>query len=324
MADTAEPTEERLLVCVSPSSSSARLINAAKRMATDLHAEWFVAYVEQPKTAMLPEAARTQAADNLRLAGRPGRRGRHPARPQRCRGDRRRSRGNGTSRGSSLASRRIPSGAASFRGTPWINWCESAETSTSTSSQASRESNEKRPTSFDPRGSRCPTTAAACPVSRPGHPGLLCDVSLLPPQQSHHGLLAGGDAHRDRLRAWAGDPVVSPERAGLRFLLCPSSILVQRGRGPVHRHLRGDVSGGPRDQSPGCRDAPASHARTFAGAAGGGDARPQSAARQHQRGREDTGGGGPVHLGDSSMARSWRCCPTRNASCAWPRATCRR
>ena len=68
MADTVAPTEERLLVCVSPSSSSARLINAAKRMATDLHAEWFVAYVEQPRTAMLPEAVRNQAADNLRLA----------------------------------------------------------------------------------------------------------------------------------------------------------------------------------------------------------------------------------------------------------------
>ena len=68
MADTVAPTEARLLVCVSPSPSSARLINAAKRMATDLHAEWFVAYVEQPRTAMLPEAVRNQAADNLRLA----------------------------------------------------------------------------------------------------------------------------------------------------------------------------------------------------------------------------------------------------------------
>jgi two-component system, OmpR family, sensor histidine kinase KdpD len=68
MADTIAPTEARLLVCVSPSASSARLINAAKRMATDLHAEWFVAYVEQPRTAMLPEAVRNQAADNLRLA----------------------------------------------------------------------------------------------------------------------------------------------------------------------------------------------------------------------------------------------------------------
>jgi two-component system sensor histidine kinase KdpD len=68
MADIAKPTEERLLVCVSPSSSSAQLINSAKRMATSLDAKWFAVYVEQPKMAMLPEAARSRAADNLRLA----------------------------------------------------------------------------------------------------------------------------------------------------------------------------------------------------------------------------------------------------------------
>ena len=68
MADNAGRTEERLLVCVSPSSSSARLINSAKKMATDLHAEWFAVYVEQPRMAMLPEAARSRAADNLKLA----------------------------------------------------------------------------------------------------------------------------------------------------------------------------------------------------------------------------------------------------------------
>jgi two-component system sensor histidine kinase KdpD len=38
-------------------------------MATSLHAKWFAVYVEQPKMAMLPEAARSRAADNLRLAG---------------------------------------------------------------------------------------------------------------------------------------------------------------------------------------------------------------------------------------------------------------
>jgi len=69
MADAAGPTEQRLLVCVSPSASSAQLINAAKRMASDLHARWFAVYVEQPRMAMLSEAARSQAADNLRLAG---------------------------------------------------------------------------------------------------------------------------------------------------------------------------------------------------------------------------------------------------------------
>ena len=63
-----KPTEERLLVCVSPSPSSAKLINAAKRMATSLHARWFAVYVEEPKMAMLPEAERSRAVDHLRLA----------------------------------------------------------------------------------------------------------------------------------------------------------------------------------------------------------------------------------------------------------------
>src|SRR5262245_44388274 len=69
MADAAGPTEHRLLVCVSPSASSVHLINAAEKMAAALHAKWFAVYVEQPRAAMLPEAARSQAADNLRLAG---------------------------------------------------------------------------------------------------------------------------------------------------------------------------------------------------------------------------------------------------------------
>ena len=60
--------EERLLACVSPNSSSARLLTSAKRMATELNAKWFAAYVEQPGAAMRPESARSQAADNLRLA----------------------------------------------------------------------------------------------------------------------------------------------------------------------------------------------------------------------------------------------------------------
>ena len=60
--------EERLLVCVSPKSSSARLLTSAKRIAGELNAKWFAVYVEQPGAAMLPEASRSQAADNLRLA----------------------------------------------------------------------------------------------------------------------------------------------------------------------------------------------------------------------------------------------------------------
>ena len=72
MADMPKPTEERILVCVSPSPSSAQLISAASKMATSLHAKWSAVYVEQPKMAMLPEAERSRAADNPRLAGRLG------------------------------------------------------------------------------------------------------------------------------------------------------------------------------------------------------------------------------------------------------------
>ena len=52
--------EERLLVCVSPNSSSARLLTSAKRMASELNAKWFAVYIEQPGAAMLPEASRSQ------------------------------------------------------------------------------------------------------------------------------------------------------------------------------------------------------------------------------------------------------------------------
>jgi two-component system sensor histidine kinase KdpD len=41
-------------------------------MATSLGAKWSAVYVEQPKMAILPEAERSRAADNLRLAGRLG------------------------------------------------------------------------------------------------------------------------------------------------------------------------------------------------------------------------------------------------------------
>ena len=66
--DVLKPPAERLLVCVGPSTSSANLINSAKKMAASLNAKWFAVYVETPKMLMLPEAERNRAADNLRLA----------------------------------------------------------------------------------------------------------------------------------------------------------------------------------------------------------------------------------------------------------------
>ncbi len=62
------PTGERILVGVSPSPSSARLLRAARRMAGSLHAEWIAAYVETPASLRLLGAGRTRVAENLRLA----------------------------------------------------------------------------------------------------------------------------------------------------------------------------------------------------------------------------------------------------------------
>lgn len=62
------PTAERLLVCVSPSPSSARVVRGARRMAAALHAEWMAVYVETPSHLRLPEADRNRVIQTLRLA----------------------------------------------------------------------------------------------------------------------------------------------------------------------------------------------------------------------------------------------------------------
>ena len=62
------PAAERLLVCVSPSPRSDRLVRAAKRMAEGLEAQWIVAYVETPAHLRLPEGTRARIAQTMRLA----------------------------------------------------------------------------------------------------------------------------------------------------------------------------------------------------------------------------------------------------------------
>jgi two-component system sensor histidine kinase KdpD len=59
---------DRLLVGVSASPSSARLLRAARRMAGTLHADWVAAYVETPASLRMTEADRRRLAENLRLA----------------------------------------------------------------------------------------------------------------------------------------------------------------------------------------------------------------------------------------------------------------
>ncbi len=62
------PAGSRLLVCISTSPLSERLIRTGQRMAADLDAEWFAVYVESPREAPSTEAAKDQLSRNLRLA----------------------------------------------------------------------------------------------------------------------------------------------------------------------------------------------------------------------------------------------------------------
>ncbi|HEX7380510.1 MAG TPA: sensor histidine kinase KdpD [Pirellulales bacterium] len=62
------PTAERLLVCVSPSPLSPRVIRTARRMAASTRAEWIAVYVEPPGPEAPSPEARRQLAQNLRLA----------------------------------------------------------------------------------------------------------------------------------------------------------------------------------------------------------------------------------------------------------------
>ncbi len=62
------PAGERLLVCVSPSPLSERLVRTARRLAVRLNAEWFAVYVETPGHAQMSNAGRDRVARNLQLA----------------------------------------------------------------------------------------------------------------------------------------------------------------------------------------------------------------------------------------------------------------
>lgn len=65
-------TQERLLVCVGPSPTSAKVIRAAKRLVDSLDAEWVAVSIDTPQTGELPEEARARLIANLRLAERLG------------------------------------------------------------------------------------------------------------------------------------------------------------------------------------------------------------------------------------------------------------
>jgi two-component system sensor histidine kinase KdpD len=59
---------ERLLVCVSPSPLSERLVRTTRRLADELNAEWIALYVETPQFASMPPEKRDRVASILQLA----------------------------------------------------------------------------------------------------------------------------------------------------------------------------------------------------------------------------------------------------------------
>ncbi|MCC7387493.1 MAG: sensor histidine kinase KdpD [Phycisphaerales bacterium] len=61
-------TRERLMVAVGPSPTSARLIRATRRMATEVRAPWHAVAVERPSAGAMPLHVRAHLDENLRLA----------------------------------------------------------------------------------------------------------------------------------------------------------------------------------------------------------------------------------------------------------------
>ncbi len=59
---------ERVLVCISPSPASERLVRAARRLAASLQADWIAAYVETPASLRLSAEDRKRVSGHLRLA----------------------------------------------------------------------------------------------------------------------------------------------------------------------------------------------------------------------------------------------------------------
>lgn len=62
------PAGERILVAVSPSPMSGKLVRAARRMAAGLHADLIAVYVETPRTVHLSTQDRERLEENMRLA----------------------------------------------------------------------------------------------------------------------------------------------------------------------------------------------------------------------------------------------------------------
>lgn len=62
------PTTERLLVCVGPSPTSAKVIRTAKRMAAAMHAQWIAVHTETARSRDFDDASLQHLGQHLKLA----------------------------------------------------------------------------------------------------------------------------------------------------------------------------------------------------------------------------------------------------------------
>ena len=62
------PVAERILVCIRPNPETGRLVQAGRRLASRLQAEWIVAHVESPSQRGLTDAERQSLASAFKLA----------------------------------------------------------------------------------------------------------------------------------------------------------------------------------------------------------------------------------------------------------------
>jgi two-component system sensor histidine kinase KdpD len=65
---TTWPAAETIMVCVNMKPRGPRLVRAARRMATELHAKWLAVYVQTPRHLSLPETDCERVNQTLRLA----------------------------------------------------------------------------------------------------------------------------------------------------------------------------------------------------------------------------------------------------------------
>ena len=65
---TTWPTSERIMVCVGPAPSSAKLVRAAKRLAAGLQAPWLALYIQTPASLASPQEQQDRAILHLRMA----------------------------------------------------------------------------------------------------------------------------------------------------------------------------------------------------------------------------------------------------------------